>query len=301
MVSEDYLYPVENGKNEDIYYLDLGMYDAPKFGAAFIVDADQPAIIETGVGRRYERILAALDFIGIKRSDVSVISPTHVHLDHAGGAGYLAEECPNATILTHEAGVKHLVNPSRLVEGTKRAVGDQWQFYAEPKPIPKHRIKGLSDGDTIDLGNHQLSVYHAPGHAHHQAIYHDETADALFVADAAGIYVPQKDVVKPTTPPPEFNLEQALDDIERIRRIDPEMLFYTHFGSRADVSNALDEYERVLSDWVDTVAAIREEQASDDGVVDYFAERAELIDVWGEQKARPETRMNTQGVLQYLD
>lgn len=298
---EKHLHQVDTEGFEDFYYLDLEMYDAPEFGAAFILDSTTPAIIETGVGRRYDRILSALDVLDIDRADVEVISPTHIHLDHAGGAGYLAEECPNATVLTYEAGVDHLIDPSRLVEGTKRAVGEQWRFYAEPKPIPANRVEGLSDGDVIDLGDHELTVHHVPGHAHHQAVYYDEATDALFAADAAGIYVPKVGEVMPTTPPPEFDLEQALADIDRLRSLDPELLLYTHFGPRTDVTAALDEYEEVLTAWVEEVADVREETGSDEATAEHFATEARMADVWGEQKASPEARMNTAGALRYLD
>lgn len=286
---------------EEFHYLDLEMFDAPEFGAAFVVDGTRPAIVETGTGRRYDRILDALDELGIARTDVEVIAPTHIHLDHAGGAGYLADACPNATVFTHEAGVDHLVDPSRLVEGTKRAVGDQWQFYAEPKPVPEDRIEGVSEGDVIDLGNHELAVHHVPGHAHHQAVYHDQATGALFTADAAGIYVPETDEVMPTTPPPEFDLERALADVDSLRGLDPELLLYTHFGTRTDVTAALDEFERVLTNWVEEVARVRSELGSDEAVAEHFAAETDMVDVWGEQKARPEARMNALGVLRYLE
>lgn len=298
-MATEYQYSVD--QHDDIHYVDLEMYDAPKFGAAYIIDAERPAIVETGVGRRYERILEALDELGISRGDVEVITPTHVHLDHAGGAGYLAEACPNATVLAYERGVRHLIDPSRLISGTKEAVGEQWRFYGEPRPVPEPRTKALNDGDTIDLGDHELSVHHAPGHARHQAVYLDETSGALFAADAAGINVPQTGELMPTTPPPEFDLEGALSDIDTIRTLDAETLLYTHFGERNDVDTALDSYERVLEEWVEAVRSKRREFESDQAVVEHFSENTDMIGVWGEQKARPEARMNVRGVLNYLD
>jgi glyoxylase-like metal-dependent hydrolase (beta-lactamase superfamily II) len=298
-MSSKYLYSI-NG-HEGFYYVDLKMFDAPQFGSAFIIDAERPAIIETGVGRNYERILNALDELDIDPEDIEVITPTHVHLDHAGGAGYLADVCPNAVVLTHERGVRHLVDPSRLVASTKEAVGEQWQFYAEPYPVSESRVEGLTDGDIINLGNHELAVHHAPGHARHQAVYLDEVSGALFTADAAGIYIPQSNKVMPTTPPPEFDLELALRDLETLRNLDADTLLYTHFGYRQDVNIALDEYERVLSEWVEDVNSKRQELSDDQAVIEYFAKNTDMVDIWGEQKARPEARMNTRGVLRYLD
>lgn len=296
-----YLHRVDEIERGDIYYVDLELFDVPEMGTAYIIDGERPTIIETGIGKRVQRILEALDEIGIEREGVEYISPTHVHLDHAGGAGFLARECPNATVLTHERGVRHLVDPSRLVAGTKQAVGEQWQYYVEPISISEDRVRGLEDGETIDLGNHELEVHYAPGHAKHQAVYYDRQTDAVFTADAAGIYVPEVHELQPTSPPTQFDLEQALEDVEMLRDLDPSLLLYTHFGPRSDVDAALSEYEDLLRRWVTEVERKRAELEDDDAVIEYFSENAEMVDVWGEHKARPEARMNVRGVLGYLD
>ena len=161
---------VEAGDCTDLYYVDTGMYDTNAYGAAYILDAERPAIVETGIGTHHERILDALAALDIAREAIEIVAPTHLHLDHAGGAGFLAEACSNATVAVHDIGVAHLTDPEQLVAGTKQAVGDLWRFYTDPKPVPDDRIRGLTDGDSIDLGNHRLSVHHAPGHAPHQVV-----------------------------------------------------------------------------------------------------------------------------------
>lgn len=294
------VFTVTTGDCSDLFYVDVGLYDTPEYGSVYVLDAERPAIIDTGLGARYEVILDALDEIGIAPGDVAVIAPTHVHLDHAGGAGYLAEACPNAEIAIHEIGAPHLVDPSRLVEGTKRAVGSRWQYYADPKPVPEDRIRELTDGDVIDLGDHALEVYHAPGHAPHHAVYHDPANDAVFTADAAGIYVPQRDEVRPTTPPSNFDLEKSLADVETIQGIDPGTLLFGHFGPR-QTGDTLDTYARVLPEWVEHVAEARADLEDDDSVVEYFVEQADTADVWGAEQAAAETEINVRGVLVALD
>jgi glyoxylase-like metal-dependent hydrolase (beta-lactamase superfamily II) len=232
---------------------------------------------------------------------VAVIAPTHVHLDHAGGAGFLAEACPNAEVMTHEIGAPHLVDPSRLVAGTKAAVGDQWEFYVEPKPVPEDRIVELNAGDEINLGDHNLDVYHAPGHAPHQCVFYDRDDDAVFVADAAGIWVPAVETLRPTSPPPNFDLEGCLADLDTIRDLDPEALLYPHFGPVEYEPELMDEYADVLTEWVETVEAKYEELGDSEAVEDHFAENAEMVDLWGEQKASEEARLNVRGVVTYLD
>ncbi|RBI61677.1 MBL fold metallo-hydrolase [halophilic archaeon] len=292
---------VTTGGCEDLYYVDTGMYDTEAYGAVYVLDAERPAIVDTGIGTHYERILDALDEIGIAREDVAVIAPTHVHLDHAGGAGFLAEECPNADVYVHESGARHLVDPERLVEGTKRAVGNQWQFYVEPEPVPEDRVVELTDSDVIDLGDHQLRTIHAPGHAPHQVVFYDPANDALFTADAAGIWVPSVERIRETSPPPNFDLEACLDDVETIRELTPTTLLYPHFGPRPYSDAAMDEYEDVLSSWVEAVAEKRAELGDDEAVVDHFVAEQEMSDVWGATKAEAETAMNVRGVLRYLD
>ncbi|WP_136718072.1 MBL fold metallo-hydrolase [Halorientalis salina] len=294
------VFEVTEGDCQDVYYVDTGMYDAPEYGSVYIVDGERPALIDSGIGTEYERILDAMDEVGIAPADLDVIALTHVHLDHAGGAGHLAAACPNATVAIHEIGARHLVDPSRLIEGTKAAVGDQWAFYTDPEPIPEDRIRELTDGDVIDLGDRELRVHHAPGHAPHQVVFEEPDDAIVFVADAAGIYVPSEAFIQHTSPPSNFDLEQVLADIDTIRELDPEVLCYGHFGS-ARTDDRLQEYADAIAEWVDRVATKREELDDDDAVIEHFAERTDMIGIWGERKARGEERMNVRGVLTYLD
>lgn len=294
------LHTVETGSCTDLHYIDTGMYDTEEYGSVYILDAKRPAVIDTGIGVRYDAILDAVESVGIAREDLAYIAPTHVHLDHAGGAGYLARECPNAEVVTHERGAHHLVDPSRIIEGTKAVVRDQWEFYREPIPVPEDRIRELTDGDVIDLGDHRLITHHAPGHAPHQVVFEDPSNDAVFTADAAGIYVPAIDAIRETTPPTDFDLEQCLDDIEMIQDIDPETLLYGHYGP-APTDGRLDEYADVLSAWVRDVEEARQHYETDEEVIEHFAQETSMDDVWDDRKARSEAALNTRGVLRYLD
>jgi glyoxylase-like metal-dependent hydrolase (beta-lactamase superfamily II) len=285
---------------EDVYYVDTGMYDVTEYGSVYIVDADRPALVDTGIGTRYENILDAMDEVGIAPEELAVIAVTHVHLDHAGGAGYLAEACPNATLYVHESGARHLVDPGRLWEGTKQAVGDQIQYYVEPEPVPEGRIETVTDGDGIDLGDHTFEVIHAPGHAPHQVVFYDPAIDGVFTADAAGIYTPSTDEVHVTSPPVNFDLETALADVERLQKLAPETLLYGHFGP-APIGDRLDVYADKLADWVADVEAKRDELADDEAVIDHFVETVTTPDVWSDHKARAEVAMNVRGVLVALD
>ncbi|MEY7850183.1 MBL fold metallo-hydrolase [Natrarchaeobius sp. A-rgal3] len=295
---------VTTGDCTDLYYLDTGMYDTDGYGAVYVLDDDRPAVIETGIGTNHERILEALSEIGIARDELAVIAVTHVHLDHAGGAGFLARTYPNADVYVPATGARHLVDPSALVAGTKAAVGDQWEFYTDPEPVPEDRIVEIDDGDVIDLGDHELRVHEAPGHAFHQVVFEDPENDAVFTGDAAGLWVPERERIVETSPPADFDLEECLADLETIAEIDPDVLCYTHFGPREvgdDLECALAEYATVLEEWVADVEAARADLGDDEAVIERFASSADLGDVWTERKASAEAAMNARGVLGYLD
>lgn len=287
---------------DDIYYVDTGMYEVETYGSVYIIDAERPAVIDTGTGGDYDVVVDALDERGI--DDLAYIVPTHVHLDHAGGAGFLARDHPNAQVRIHGRGVRHLVDPSRLVAGTKSAVGDQWRFYAEPEPVSEDRIEGLEDGDELDLGSHTLVAHEAPGHAPHQHVFYEETSDTLFTGDAAGLYVPSADTIRETSPPPQFDLDQARRDVSMLIDLEPETLAFAHFGPREFDADLLSDYKRTLVEWVEAVRAKREELGDDDAVIEHFVSHADEMtgaEVWGERKAEDEARLNTRGVLAYLD
>ncbi|MFB6362112.1 MAG: MBL fold metallo-hydrolase [Halobacteriales archaeon] len=291
---------VDHAAVADCYYVDTGMFDTPAYTSVYVIDAERPAVVDTGIGTEHEVVLAALAELDIAPADLEVILPTHVHLDHAGGAGFLAAACPNATVAVHEIGAPHLIDPSRLVEGTKRAVGDAWAHYADPEPIPAERIRELQDGDQLDLGDRVLDVHHAPGHAPHQAVFHDPADAIVFTADAAGIYVPALDRVTPTTPPPNFDLEQCLEDIVIIETLDPAVLAFSHFGPVAEPAR-LGEYATVLEEWVSRVADARDRFADDETVIEHLIDQDELHRAWGRERAAANVELNVRGVLHYFD
>jgi len=281
-----------------IYYVDTGMYDVPGYGSVYILDTDQPTLVDTGLGTNRQHIIDALDELEI--GELAYIIPTHAHLDHAGGAGFLAEQFPEAEVLIHDRAVRHLVDPERLVEGTKAAVGEMWRYYTEPKPVPDDRIRGLTDGDRVDLGNLRLTAHEAPGHAPHQHVLETDTG-VVFTADAAGLYIPDRDEIRVTSPPPQFDVHQCLDDVSTIQSLDPELLCFSHFGPRGYNERLLDGYKRSLVEWVEAVRQRREMSVDDAAVRQHFANHTEFTEIWGDEKGREEAKLNTRGALAFLD
>ncbi|MFW6436982.1 MAG: MBL fold metallo-hydrolase [Halococcoides sp.] len=285
--------------DSDLAYVDSGMFDCPEYGSIYLIDDDRPAIVDSGIGTGVDHILDALDVIGVAPEDLAVIALTHVHLDHAGGAGHLIERCPNAKVHVHEIGAPHVADPERLWEGTKRAVGDQIEFYRDPRPVSRDRIVEITDGDVIDLGTHRLLAHHAPGHAPHQVVYECPTMDAVFTGDAAGVYSPSADAVQVTSPPPDFDREGVLDDARMIDDLDPEWLCYAHFGP-AKRADRLVTYREKTDAWVDQITDWRAD-CDDEAVIERAIERRETPEIWPDHKARGEIAMNARGVLHSLD
>jgi glyoxylase-like metal-dependent hydrolase (beta-lactamase superfamily II) len=289
--------PVTAGDASDLYVLDIGMLDTPRYAAVYLVDGDRPALIETGTGANTDVILDALAELGIAPGDLEVIAPTHAHLDHAGGAGYLAEACPNAEVYVYERAARHLIDPGRLWAGTKAAVGDWVEYYAEPVPVPSDRLVELGDGDTIDLGNRDLTVHAAPGHAPHHAVFEDVTSDCVFTADAAGIYIEAFEAPRPTTPPANFDVAASLVDIEMLEALDPAGLCFSHAGA-APADGLLEAAAREIRTFVEAVEAAREAVGEDpDAIVDELEPWPDAVAVWGEQTVRETLTLNVRGVL----
>ncbi len=296
-----YLEPVEADRN--LFLLDTGMLGVQRYGALYIVRTPQPAIIETGFSHTLEKTLAALDELKIRPSSVAYIFPTHVHMDHAGGAGFLAEACPHARVVCHHVGAPHLIDPSRLVPSVQRAVGVLFPHYGTMKPVPPERLVRVQGGECFDLGDrYVIEVVDSPGHAPHHACFYERKTKGLFTGDAVGIYRPEATGFAMTTPPPSFHYEDSLKTLDRLRELDLQWLYFTHYGAHSQPNELINEYERSLRRWVEDVAAKLRELKDDQAVKEHFVheEAKTLGEFYEPVMLRQEVEMNVQGVLLYL-
>jgi glyoxylase-like metal-dependent hydrolase (beta-lactamase superfamily II) len=242
-----------------VVLVDTG-YVRPNLAAAYVVRGTRSAaVVETGSASSVPRILEALAASGLAPADVSHVIVTHVHLDHAGGAGTLMRALPSARLVAHPRGARHLVDPSKLVAGTIEVYGEEGfrKLYGEIAPIAAERVIEAADGFALDLGERPLRVLDAPGHARHHFVVHDEATRGFFTGDAFGISYRETDTAKgpflfPTTTPVQLDPPALHATIDRMLAERPERMYLTHFGMIAgDVAafgaalhRAVDEHVR---------------------------------------------------------
>jgi glyoxylase-like metal-dependent hydrolase (beta-lactamase superfamily II) len=280
---------------ERIYAVDAPMLGKHEVNSPYVLDTPEPAVLDTGPADGVDAIFDALAALDIDRAALSYIVPTHAHLDHAGGAGYLAEACENATVVCHENAVAHLTDEERLAhlaESVERAIGIP-EPYGDPIAIDRERCRVVGGGETLDLGDRTLDVSDAPGHAPHQLCLFDRRADVLFSADAAGMHFGAGEH-RPTTPPPDFDLEAAVATLERLETFDPETVLYAHFGAGEPGAGVaeLHSHRELLPEYVEMIARARDEHGDDVATV------AAAVD---EQWHHWALATDVAGVLRYLD
>jgi len=217
--------------------------------AGYLIEGPPPVLVETGSQSSVAALLAALDGLGVGPHDLSAVVVTHIHLDHAGGVGDVAAAFPGATVFVHPIGARHLADPTRLVDSAARVYGDLLDsLYGRLTPTPAERIKALEDGGTVGT----LTAVHSPGHAKHHLALHDSNSGLLFVGDAVGVRLPDVGVLRPATPPPDFDLELALSSLRRFAGRSPSALALAHFGVVPDPpADALAEAEDALGQWAE--------------------------------------------------
>jgi glyoxylase-like metal-dependent hydrolase (beta-lactamase superfamily II) len=232
-----------------VFQIDTLLGGWERVTAGYFVEGPPPILVETGSQSSVPALLDALDAHGVGPDGLAGVVVTHIHLDHAGGVGDVAAAFPDATVYVHPLGARHLADPSRLVDSAGRVYGDLLDsLYGRLSPTAPDRIIALEDGETVGT----LTAVHSPGHAKHHLALHDEHSGLLFVGDAVGVRLPDVGVLRPATPPPDFDLVLALSSLRRFDERRPSALALAHFGVLPDPpSDALAEAEDVLCQWAD--------------------------------------------------
>jgi glyoxylase-like metal-dependent hydrolase (beta-lactamase superfamily II) len=284
-----------------------------RYTAAYLLDASEPTLVETGPTTSVGPVVDGLSSMGIGPADLAHVIVTHIHLDHAGGVGRIAATFPAASVWVHERGAPHLADPARLVASATRLYGQDLMasLFGPVEPVPQGRLRSLGDGHRIPIGGRVLHAIHTPGHASHQVALVDDRTGVVFTGDALGIHLPELPVLRPATPPPDVDVEAGVSSIERIRAVARSALLFAHFGPVPEIDRICDLAIGRLRAWADVV---RVELARTDDP-DEIAARLELearrdietgaeatldLDVLEERFALlSSARMNALGLIRY--
>jgi glyoxylase-like metal-dependent hydrolase (beta-lactamase superfamily II) len=229
-------------------------YVRPQMDAAHVVLAGpQAAIVDTGPNTAVPLILAALQELEVAPDAVKWLFLTHVHLDHAGGAGALMRALPDATCVVHPRGAPHMIDPGKLIQGTRAVYGEELysKLYGEILPIDPQRILIAQDGQRFELPGREFECVHTPGHALHHQAFVDRGSDCIFTGDTFGISYREFDTgrgpwIMPTTTPTQFDPAQLKASIIRLMQFRPRRLYLTHYSEVGDCPRlANDMYDAV--------------------------------------------------------
>jgi len=274
--------------------------------AGYLIEGPAPVLVETGSQSSVPTLLAALDELGVSPNDLAGVAVTHIHLDHAGGVGNVAAAFPKATVYVHAKGARHLVEPDRLVRSAAMVYGDLLDsLYGRLDPTPADRVHVLEDGEDIVIGpGRVLTAVDSPGHAKHHVALHDSESGILFAGDAVGVRLPDAGVLRPATPPPDFDLDQALTSLGRFAARRPTGIALAHYGLVPDPSTILEEASDKLRQWAD-VAERAWQEGRDIAAALEAAFSADLVGVDPAQREKLETlngvHSNAAGFRRWLD
>lgn len=306
-----HLPPLDLG--DGIHRIDTGLH-RPGMAACYLVEEDgHAALVDSGTWHSVPHILEVLQARSIAREAVDFVIPTHIHLDHAGGAGALMQEFPNAKLIVHPFGAKHMVDPERISQGAIEVYGEARfrEDYHEIVPVDPERIIEAPDGYETDLGSRRLSFVDTPGHAGHHFCVWDELSRGFFTGDTFGISYRETDtdgraLVFPTTTPVQFKPERWLESLDRLEDFEPEAMYLTHFGAVSEVERLMDDlregirvHHTVAADTLDADDPEAEIRARLRG---WFIERLEAHGVGSpedvmERLLAIDLELNTQGLL----
>jgi glyoxylase-like metal-dependent hydrolase (beta-lactamase superfamily II) len=236
----------------DVFQIDTRMAGYDGITAGYLIRGERPCLVETGTAPSAPLVRDALAALGVGPADLATVVVTHIHLDHAGGTGDIAAMFPAAQVVVHELGARHLADPSRLMRSARMVWGDELDgLFGTLAPTPADRIRAVEQRGVVDLGGgRRLDSHYSPGHARHHVGLVDSASGDLYVGDAAGIYLQETGDMRPATPPPDFNLDVALESLRMFAALQPARLLFSHFGPVTDVEETLDRSAAEINLWV---------------------------------------------------
>lgn len=294
------------------------LYVRPGLDASHLIVQDgHAAFVDTGPSSGIPQLLAALDRLDLNPAQVDYVLLTHVHLDHAGGAGLLMQSLPNARAVIHPRGARHMIDPTKLIAGSLEVYGEEkfYELYGEVVPIPEERVLIAEEGFKVSLPGREFELIHTPGHALHHYSVIDRSAQVIFPGDNFGISMRDFDTRKgefvyPTTTPVHFDPDAMHATIHRLMSYKPQAMYLTHFGRVEQLERLAADLHECVNDFV---ALARKHDDTPDrgarirhGMFDYLSERLERHGFEGDAARRHElldidVELNSQGLEVWLD
>lgn len=251
----------------DVYFEDLGhgitmidaqLYRQGQVSTYLVVEGERAAFVETGTAHSVPGLLAVLDGKGIPRENVDYVIPTHVHLDHAGGAGELLRHLPNARLVIHPRGARHMIDPAKLNAGATAVYGeDQMErLFGRVVPVPADRVIEAGDGDAVDFNGRPLRFLDTPGHARHHFCVVDEVGDGIFTGDTFGLSYRWFDTARgpfvlPTTTPVQFEPEALHASVDRLMAEGLGYMYLTHYSRVGDLPRLQGDMHELIDRYVE--------------------------------------------------
>lgn len=272
-----------------------GVFGSENYGASYLIEGDELALVDPGTSSSVPQLLDWFHDNSFSPSRISSIFLTHIHLDHAGATGHLVEELSDLNVYVHARGAPHLVDPSDLLASVKDATGDRFSEYGTLKPVPEEKIVPLEDKTRLELGARKLDALPTPGHAPHHLVYQDLETEAVFTGDSAGLYLGGELI--PATTPPSFNLDKCLTSLNKIKKLSPSVLLYSHFGPGKEPDELIDEYGRILQEWVELISNLNQSYKEEELIDEVLIQKENWL---GNGFTEEELVMNVRGVQRYL-
>jgi glyoxylase-like metal-dependent hydrolase (beta-lactamase superfamily II) len=297
----------------EVYQIDTRMAGYDGITAGYLIRGDRPCLVETGTAPSAPVVRDALAALGVGPRELATVVVTHIHLDHAGGTGDIAQMFPAAQVVVHELGARHLADPSRLMASARMVYGDELDsLFGTLAPTPPERIRAVERTGVVDLGGgRRLESHYSPGHARHHVGLVDSLTGDLYVGDAAGIYIQETGDMRPATPPPDFDLQVALESLRMFGALQPTRLLFSHFGPVTAVTETLERSATEINVWVDETRRARKAGLDLDHAVAMVAERTRqryrvLADDANPELAAKYDRIsgaqgNVAGIMRWLD
>jgi len=297
---------------DGISVIDSG-YFSKDFAAIYLLrQGNEVAIIETGNKYSATNVQKALKMDGLSFSDVAYIIPTHVHLDHAGGAGELMNRCQNAQLIVHPRGARHMINPSKLIEGAMAVYGEENfnKLYGEIIPIDSSRVIEADDNFILDFEGRELKFIDTPGHARHHFCVWDKQTESMFTGDTFGVSYRDLDkenevYIFPSTSPVQFDPEALIKSIYKIMEYKPQRVCLTHFAAIKPTQKVVDQ----LIDGIHFVSNLAKKYATEndaeliiqDEMMNYFLKGIKKVGnddlEFCRDRLKLDVEINTQGLI----